>query len=131
MLNDLVIVKSMVPVAEIAVSRLSTGWAEDSKLYSLSEIRYIYENIRDMHVLALILRNHPDLSLFDEGTVENIRVETRKLIGKTLPNLRSEIATAKKEAKTYQNIAKCFTEMEQAISNLDLYLVGYSGDEVE
>lgn len=131
MLNDLVIVKSMVPVAEIAVSRLSTGWAEDSKLYSLSEIRYIYENIRDMHVLALILRNHPDLSLFDEGTVENIRVETRKLIGKTLPNLRSEIATAKKEAKTYQNIAKYFTEMEQAISNLDLWLVGYSGDEVE
>lgn len=131
MIDDLVILKSMMPGVALAISRLSTGLAEESKLYCLNQIHFIYEKIRDMHILSLILCNRPHLSLLDEGTVGNIRTETRKLIGNTIPNLISEIATAKKEAKTYQNIAKYFTMMGQSISNLDLYLVGYSGDEIE
>lgn len=130
-IDNLIILKTMIPVSEIAISRLSTGYNEEAKLYSLSELRYIYENVRDMHVLSLILRNHPYLSFIDEGTVENIRKETRKLIGTTLPTLRAEIVTVKKDAKTYERISKQFKDLEQAISSLDLWLVGYSGDEAE
>lgn len=130
-IDNLIILKTMIPVSEIAISRLSTGFEEQAKLYSLSELRYIYEHVRDMHVLSLILRNHPDLSFIDEDTVENIRRETRKLIGTTLPTLRAEIVTVKKDAKTYQSISKQFKDLEQAISNLDLFLVGYSEEEAE
>ena len=132
MINNLVILKSMIPVSEIAISRLSTGGEEDrARLFSLSEIRYIYETIRDMHVLSLILGNHPNLSFLDEDTVEKIRRETRKLLGTVLPTLRAEIVTVKKDAKTYATIAKSFKELEQSVVNLDLALVQYSGDEIE
>lgn len=132
MINDLTILKSMIPVSEIAISRLSTGGEEDrARLFSLSELRFIYETIRDMHILALILRNHPPLSFIDEETVEKIRRETRKLLGTILPTLRAEIVTVKKEAKTYASIAKSFKEMEQSTVNLDLYLVSYSGEDIE
>lgn len=132
MINDLVVLKSMLPVSEIAISRLSTGGEEDrAKLFSLSELRYIYETVRDMHVLSLVLKNHPNLSFLDEETVEKIRKETRKMIGATIPALRAEIVTVKKDAKTYASIAKQFKELGQSIVNLDLFLVQYSGDEIE
>ena len=132
MINDLTILKSMIPVSEIAISRLSTGGEEDrARLFSLSELRFIYETVRDMHILALILRNHPPLSFIDEETVEKIRRETRKLLGTILPTLRAEIVTVKKEQKTYQSIAKNFKDLEQSSVNLDLFLVQYSGDKTE
>jgi len=129
LIEDLLFLKTMAPNSERGISMLTDSRKEeDAKWHSLSEIDQMQETARDMQVLSRILKDHPRLSFFGEETVEDIRKETRKLIGNTFPGLQAEIATVKKEAKTYQNIAKQLKEMLQGITNLDLALVQYSGD---
>lgn len=132
MLEDIMMLKTMVPVAELAISRLTNSrMEEDAKEFALAQIRYMYDKIRDMYVLSLVLQNHPHLSFLDEETVDKIRRETRKLIGDTLPTLRADMSTLKREQKTYANIAIAFKNVEQSVSNLDLYLVQYSAEAEE
>lgn len=129
MIDDLLFLKAMVPASEMGIAMLTDGKVEEeAKWHSLSEIDHMRENIRDIHVMSLILKNYPSLSFFDDETVENIRRETRRLLGETMPALLSEISTAKKDAKAYQGISKQFKEMLQGIQNLDLFLVRYTGE---
>lgn len=132
MLEDIMMLKTMVPVSELAISRLTNSrMEEDAKQFALAQIRYMYDKIRDMYVLSVILLNHPHLAFLDEETVDKIRKETRKLIGETLPTLRADMSTLKREAKTYANIALAFKKVEQSVSNLDLFLVQFSAEAEE
>ena len=129
MLEDIMMLKTMVPVSELAISRLTDSrMEENAKEFALAQIRYMYDKIRDMHVLSMVLRNHPYLAFLDEETVEDIRKVTRKLIGDTLPTLRADMSTLKREQKTYANIAIAFKNVEQSVSRLDLYLIQYSAE---
>lgn len=129
LIEDLLFLKTMSTTSERGISMLTDSrMEEDAKVHCLSEVDQMQESVRDIQVLSRILKDHPRLSFFGEETVENIRKETRKLLGSTFPGLQAEIATVKKEAKTYQNIAKQLKEMLQGITNLDLALVQYSGD---
>ena len=128
LLKDLMYLKAAVNTAKIAISSMATSKREEeAKWHSISEIENIQEDVYDMYKQSLILKEHPERSFLEEDTIEKIRRETRKLLGETLPGLESEITTVKKDAKTYQSIAKYLKGMLQGVSNIDLYLIQYSG----
>ncbi|GAH64275.1 unnamed protein product, partial [marine sediment metagenome] len=131
LLKDLMYLKAAVSTAKTAISRMVTIQTEKDARWAQQEIENIQEDVYDMYKQAMILKEHPERSFLEEDTVEKIRRETRKLLGETLPGLGAEIATVKKDAKTYQSIAKSLKEMLQGISNIDLYLIRYSGGDTK